>query len=441
VSAWHPKITRVDQPEPGLLSLSFRAEGRNEALLLITLPGTLRLGVVSERPRGASAGPEISQLRRHIEGGRITAIESSRRAARIALTRGGETRFLLLAPAKPYGVWWLCDAAGETILRSPGASGSPPAEEAHLRPEEPEALREAGPLALDAYRSARVAQLALLLERQIKRLTKKRDAIRGDLERAATAEELHEKASLILTHISEIPAGAAFFETESWDAQPKPIRIELDPRKSPSEVAQDLFKRSKRMKRGLEVAPSRLGAVEAEIAELRRLRGELEQLPPDEIATKLEELGVSIVAPRERARKRRQVGARLPYREFRCSDGTPVLVGRGAADNDRLTLRVARPHDLWFHARGVTGAHVVVPLAKGKSCPAETLVDAATLAAHFSDLRGEAIVDVLYTPRRFVHKRKGAPIGSVTLGSEKVIAVRVEAARLRKLLESEKKLL
>ena len=170
MSAWQPKITRVDQPEPGLLSISFRAEGRNEALLLITLPGTLRLGVVSERPRGASAGPEVSQLRRHIEGGRITTIESSRRAARITLTRGGETRFLILAPAKPYGVWWLCDAAGETILRSPGASSSPPADEAHLQPEEPEALRKAGPPALEAHRSARVAQLAMLLERQVKRL-------------------------------------------------------------------------------------------------------------------------------------------------------------------------------------------------------------------------------------------------------------------------------
>lgn len=439
MSAWDAKISRLDQPEPGLLSLSFRAEGRNEALLLITLPGTLRLGVVSERPRGASAGPEVSQLRRHIDGARIQAIDSSRRAARLSLRRGGETRFLIAAPARPYGAWWLCDEAGEIILRSPGAAPSPPAEEEHLRPVSICALREAGPAAFDAHRTARRAQLAALLQRQIKRLEKKRDAILGDLGRAATAESLHEKASLILAHIAEIPEDAAFFDAESWDADPKPVRIELDPRKSPSELAQDLFKRSKRMKRGLEVAPNRLEAVEAYLAELQQLRGNLEQLNPDELAERLETLGVSITAPRERARKRRQAGTRLPYREFRSTDATPVLVGRGAADNDQLTLRVARPHDLWLHARGVTGAHVVVPLGKGKSCSAETLVDAATLAAHFSDLRGEAIVDVLYTPRRFVHKRKGSAIGSVTLGSEKVIAVRVEETRLRKLLESEKK--
>jgi predicted ribosome quality control (RQC) complex YloA/Tae2 family protein len=66
-------------------------------------------------------------------------------------------------------------------------------------------------------------------------------------------------------------------------------------------------------------------------------------------------------------------------------------------------------------------------------------LDAATLAVHFSDLRGEAIVDVLYTPRRFVRKRKGSPVGSVTLGSEKVIALRAEPARLQRLLENERR--
>jgi predicted ribosome quality control (RQC) complex YloA/Tae2 family protein len=284
-------------------------------------------------------------------------------------------------------------------------------------------------------------QLERLLRRHIKRLSKKRDAIIGDLERAATAEELHEKASLILAHMAEIPANAAYFETTSWGDEARTIRIELEPRKSPTDLAQELFKKSKRLKRGLDVAPARLVAVEMEIAELSRAHDELGDGSPNELATKLEALGVSITAPKEEARKRRQAGARLPYREFVTIDASSVLVGRDAADNDRLTLRIARPHDLWLHARGVTGAHVVVPLAKGKSCSPETLVDAATLAAHFSDLRGETIVDVLHTPRRFVHKRKGSPIGSVTLGSEKVIAVRIESRRIERLLKSEKKAL
>lgn len=439
MSTWNAKITRVDQPEPGLLSLSFRAEGRNEALIVVTLPGLLGVGVVDERPRGARASPAISQLRRHVEGARIDTIATSRRVARLSLTRTDKTRLLFAAPSKPYGAWWLCEADGSVVVRSPGAPAAIPAEEEHLGPKSLDELRAKGTSVLQGHRSLRQVQLERLLDKHIKRVSKKRDAIRGDLERAETAEKLREKATLILAHAAEIPAHAAHFETTTWDAEPQSIRIALDPRKSPTELAQELFKKSKRLKRGLVVAPERLDAVEEELAALLRARKEIGDDSPRELAAKLEALGVSTTAPREETRKRRQVGARLPYREFIAADASTVLVGRGAADNDRLTLRVARPHDLWLHARGVTGAHVVVRLAKGETCPPETLVDAATLAAHFSDLRGEPVVDVLYTPRRFVRKRKGSPVGSVTLGREKVIALRVEPDRLQRLLQDEKK--
>jgi predicted ribosome quality control (RQC) complex YloA/Tae2 family protein len=381
----------------------------------------------------------VTQLRRHIEGARIETVELSRRAARLSLTRADTARFLILSPSKPYGAWWLCEVDGTIVVRAPGAPPTVPVEDEHLHAKSLDELRAEGASVLEAHRSMRRGQLERLLERQLKRLSKKRDAIAGDLERAANAEKLHAKASLILAHLPEIPANAAFFETMTWDDDPRSIRVELDPRKSPTELAQDLFKKSKRLKRGLDVVPERLEAVKTEIADLVRARNMLGDDSPNELALKLEALGVSITAPKEEARKRRQAGARLPYREFVTLDASSVLVGRGAADNDRLTLRVARPHDLWLHARGVTGAHVIVRLTKGQSCSPEVLVDAATLAAHFSDLRGETIVDVLYTPRRFVHKRKGSPVGSVTLGSEKVIAVRIETGRLERLLKSEKK--
>jgi len=439
VSAWNAKIARVDQPEPGLLSLSVRAEGRNEALILVTLPGTVGLGVLAERPRGATASAAVSQLRRHLEGARIELVEISRRAARLSIVRADAMRFLIAAPSKPYGAWWLCDSDGSVVLRSPGAPSSVPDEDEHLDPKSLEELRANGASVLQAHGTTRKSQLERLLQTRIKRLSKKRDAIRADLERAATAESLLQRANLILAHLAEIPANALYFETMTWDEDPRPIRIELQPRKSPTELAQDLFKKAKHLKRGLEIAPARLDAVDAELAELFRVRDTLDDDSPSELAARLESLGVSSTAPKEDARKRRQAGPRLPYREFLTADGSTALVGRSAADNDRLTLRVARPHDLWLHARGVTGAHVVVPLAKGKSCSGESLVDAATLAAYFSDLRGESIVDVLYTPRRFVHKRKGSAVGSVTLGSEKVIAVRLEAARLERLLQNEKK--
>jgi predicted ribosome quality control (RQC) complex YloA/Tae2 family protein len=154
----------------------------------------------------------------------------------------------------------------------------------------------------------------------------------------------------------------------------------------------------------------------------------------DAIAARARSLGVKGAQEPSAGPRPAKPGERLPYTPFRSASGRPILVGRGGADNDALTTKHARPHDLWLHAKGIPGAHVIVPLEKGESCPPELLVDAATLAAHFSDARGEAVCDVSYVERRHVRKpRKSAP-GAVTFDREKVIAVRVEPPRLERLL-------
>ena len=127
----------------------------------------------------------------------------------------------------------------------------------------------------------------------------------------------------------------------------------------------------------------------------------------------------------------------MPFRTFLARSGKKVLVGKGAADNDALTLKIAKPHDLWLHAKDRTGAHVIVPLEKNHTCPAEDLIDAAHLAAHFSDAREEKAVDVQYTPRRYLRKPKGSAPGAVVVDREKVLLLRFDAALLRALLERE----
>jgi predicted ribosome quality control (RQC) complex YloA/Tae2 family protein len=126
----------------------------------------------------------------------------------------------------------------------------------------------------------------------------------------------------------------------------------------------------------------------------------------------------------------------LAHRTFEAQSGR-ILVGRGAAHNDALTFRVAKPHHLWMHARGVAGAHVIVPLPRDRSCPPDLLIDAAHLAAHFSDARGEAVVEIAHAPRKWVRKPRGAPPGLVVVDREKVLVLRVEPDRLARLLARE----
>jgi predicted ribosome quality control (RQC) complex YloA/Tae2 family protein len=117
--------------------------------------------------------------------------------------------------------------------------------------------------------------------------------------------------------------------------------------------------------------------------------------------------------------------------------GLSILVGRGAAENDQLTVRVAKGNDVWLHARGRTGAHVVLRLPKGRAPDQESLLDAAHLAAHFSDARGEAAPEVVYTRAKHVRKAKGSAPGAVTYSQEKGMALRVEPSRVERLLQGE----
>ncbi len=119
-----------------------------------------------------------------------------------------------------------------------------------------------------------------------------------------------------------------------------------------------------------------------------------------------------------------------------AADGGRILVGRGADRNDELTFQVARGSDLWLHARDVPGAHVILLLQPGRAPTEQALLDAATLAAHHSNARGEAQVDVGYTLRKHVRKPPKSRPGTVTYSGLKTIRVRLEPERLTRLLAS-----
>jgi predicted ribosome quality control (RQC) complex YloA/Tae2 family protein len=114
--------------------------------------------------------------------------------------------------------------------------------------------------------------------------------------------------------------------------------------------------------------------------------------------------------------------------------GERILVGRGGADNHALTFRIARGNDFWLHVRDAPGAHVVVPLpARGRAPHPETLLDAAALALHHSDLRGEKLGDITVTERKHVRAAPGGPPGRVTLAAARTLTVTDPAARIERL--------
>jgi len=87
-----------------------------------------------------------------------------------------------------------------------------------------------------------------------------------------------------------------------------------------------------------------------------------------------------------------------------------------------LTFRRAAPDDLWLHARGLPGAHLVVR-TEGWPVPESTVEWAAELAAYYSRGRDETQVPVDVVQRRHVHRLKGGRPGQVVYRHERTLRV------------------
>jgi len=104
-----------------------------------------------------------------------------------------------------------------------------------------------------------------------------------------------------------------------------------------------------------------------------------------------------------------------------------VFVGKDSRNNDELTTQFAKQNDLWFHARGVAGSHVVLRVDNTKEAvPKNIIKEAAALAAYYSKAKTSGMAPVSYTFRKYVHKKKGLDPGQVILSKESVVLVKPE---------------
>lgn len=121
-------------------------------------------------------------------------------------------------------------------------------------------------------------------------------------------------------------------------------------------------------------------------------------------------------------------------RKFTTKSGKTILVGKNSRDNTHLTLKVAEPDDLFFHATDFAGSHVILQL-NSEDPSRDEIIESAIIAAYYSKGRNKKAVKVDYTFRKYVSKPRKAPAGLVEIEKHKTIKVTKEQlVRLGKLL-------
>ncbi len=195
-----------------------------------------------------------------------------------------------------------------------------------------------------------------------------------------------------------------------------PVVLEVDPRRDAAGNAQLRYDRARRREARAQRARRELPALREEVS---RLEAEAARLDTADEATLrgLVEEERPARQPARRARGAGEAGVR-----FAAPHGFEVVVGRSARENDAVTFAVARSRDLWLHAQGYRGAHVVVR-SGGREVPFDTVLFAARLAAGFSEARGSSNVPVDYTLRKHVWRPKGAAPGAVQYTGQKTVYV------------------
>ncbi|MFS8664832.1 MAG: NFACT family protein, partial [Limnochordales bacterium] len=302
-----------------------------------------------------------------------------------------------------------------------------------------------------AYFNHRLATLGVQRQRQRlerlvaaarARLGRKVENLRQDLAGAARAEEYRLYGELLTAHLHRIPRGETV-TLPNYHAGDAPVTIPLDPALSPAENAQRYFKRYAKARAAQAAVQTQLDAAVAELAYLDQVAIHLEMADSlealAELEAELEAAGVASPAGPKAAGDGRPHRAARPGSdgggkplEARTRRGARVLIGRSNRQNDRLTLRTARPDDIWLHVKDLPGAHVILQV-QGEP-DEEDLRDAAQLAAYFSKARHSSSVAVDWTRARHVRKPKGARPGMVIYDHHKTIYVSPDEAAVSALL-------
>ena len=258
----------------------------------------------------------------------------------------------------------------------------------------------------------RAHDITTLLNNAQARTERKLGIQRQSLLDADKGDEYKRHADLITANLYRLQRGMESFVTvDYYDENCPEIEIKLDPRLTPSQNAQKLYKLYNKCKTAKVVLAEQIEIWERELRYLESVRQFLSRAECEQDVIEIrDELYRSGYASRLRGYVPPKKIASTPHKLL-TSGGYQLLVGRNNIQNDNLTFKVASKGDLWFHTKDIPGSHVIM-LCDGEEPGEKDYTEAASVAAKYSKATGD-LVAVDYTRVKNIKKPGGSKPGFV----------------------------
>ena len=272
-------------------------------------------------------------------------------------------------------------------------------------------------------------QIRRRLSQTLKNARRRLAAMQAEFDEAARAEEYKRKGHALWANIGQLSGRPAQVElADLFDSEGhSTLRIDLDINRSLAENAASYLKAAQKYERRQQVLPQRLAKLRRQCDQYEHWISAVDTGTWESNAALQNWLESKVTSADKAASKQPQAHPR----RYRTSTGWSVWAGRNNKENDVLTHKMAAQNDLWFHARGYAGSHVVLRSEGRKEAPSkQTIEEAAALAAYWSKGKTAKKVSVAYTLVKHVTKPRGGAPGQALLRREKTIIV--EPALLKK---------
>lgn len=277
----------------------------------------------------------------------------------------------------------------------------------------------------DDHITALRQELRKILLRHQRKLGKKVTNLERDLQKLQGYLPYQQYGTLLVAQ--HLPRGSTTATVTDYYHPDQPtVTIPLDPRLSVRDNAQVYFRKYRKARNGLAKVQTLLDQCTAEARDFERLGQRIAQADDEPtlnaIAGELAALQHP-AAQQRRATSSPRITPAQPYRRLVSRDGYTLYCGKNNRGNDILLRQIAVPDDIWLHAHQYAGAHVIIKARSQQEPPRQTLLEAATLAAHYSKGKDAAMVQVIYTRVKHVQKFRGARPGEVRVATCQVLEV------------------